>query len=175
MKSFLTISSLAIALSAATPAIAHITLETGEATVGSYYKAVVRVPHGCNGSATTKIRVRIPEGVVAVKPQPKAQWTLDTVQGDYATSYKLNGAKVTSGVKEISWSGSLPDAYYDEFVFRAYLTTALKAGETVYFPIVQECEQGTDRWIDTSGKHDVSNPAPGLKLVAPKTSNSHSH
>ncbi|MBV6273408.1 YcnI family protein [Alcaligenaceae bacterium CGII-47] len=175
MKSFLLISSLALALSAATPALAHITLETGEATIGSYYKAVVRVPHGCNGSATTQVRVRIPEGVVAVKPQPKAQWTLDTTEGDYAATYTLHGAKITTGVTEISWAGTLPDAYYDEFVFRAYLTTALKAGETLYFPIVQACAQGVERWIDISGKPDVSNPAPGLKLLAPKAQHAHSH
>lgn len=168
MKPLLIISSLALALSAAGPAAAHVTLAGGEAAVGSYYKVVLRVPHGCNGSATTKIRVRIPDGVIAVKPQPKAQWTLDTTQGDYAGTYTMHGAKITSGVKEIAWSGNLPDAYYDEFVFQAYLTSDLKAGQTLYFPVVQECEQGVDRWIDTSGKRDVSMPAPSLKLLPPK-------
>src|SRR4029077_18291821 len=41
---------------AASPANAHITLETRQAAVGSYYKAVFAVPHGCAGSPTIKIR-----------------------------------------------------------------------------------------------------------------------
>ena len=45
--------ALALAL-AATAAEAHVTLETGDAPVGSTYKAVLRVPHGCEGKATVK-------------------------------------------------------------------------------------------------------------------------
>ena len=45
-------------------ALAHITLETQEAAAGSTYKAVLRVPHGCEGKATTAVRVQIPEGVI---------------------------------------------------------------------------------------------------------------
>lgn len=171
MKPFLIISSLALALAAAAPASAHITLETRAAAVGSYYKAVLRVPHGCKGSATTAVKVRIPEGVISIKPQPKAQWKIDMTKGDYAAAYTLHGATITSGVKELSWTGGpLPDDYYDEFVFQAYLAPSLKAGDTLYFPVVQECEQGVDRWIDTSGAKDVDNPAPSLKLLAPKAS-----
>ena len=44
-------------------ASAHVELENRQAPVGSGYKAVMRVSHGCNGSATTTIRIRIPEGV----------------------------------------------------------------------------------------------------------------
>ena len=43
-------------------ASAHVTLERQEAPVGSSYKAVLRVPHGCDGSPTTAIRVRVPAG-----------------------------------------------------------------------------------------------------------------
>ena len=52
-------------------ACAHVTLETREAPVGTPYKAVLRVPHGCEGAATVALRVRIPEGMIAVKPMPK--------------------------------------------------------------------------------------------------------
>ena len=65
-----------VAALTASPAAAHITLETKQATVGSYYKAVFAVPHGCKGSPTVKIRVQIPEGVIGVKPMPKAGWTV---------------------------------------------------------------------------------------------------
>ncbi|RUU58806.1 DUF1775 domain-containing protein, partial [Mesorhizobium sp. M2C.T.Ca.TU.009.01.2.1] len=103
-------------------ALAHITLETQEAAVGSTYKAVFRVPHGCEGKATTAVRVQIPEGVISVKPMPKPGWTLQTKKGKYEKSYQLYGETLTTGVKEVDWSGgNLPDEFYDEFVFRASL------------------------------------------------------
>ena len=41
--------------------------EGKQAAVGADYKAVFVVPHGCSGSATVKLRVQIPEGVVATE------------------------------------------------------------------------------------------------------------
>ena len=37
----------------ATTALAHVTLENQEAKAGASYKATFRVPHGCEGTATT--------------------------------------------------------------------------------------------------------------------------
>jgi uncharacterized protein YcnI len=144
-------------------ASAHITLADTEAAVGSYYKATFVVPHGCNGSPTVKIRLRIPDGVISVKPQPKAGWTLDLVEGSYAKPYALHGAKVASGVREVAWTGRLPDAYYDEFVVQIYLSTDLVAGSSLPFPVVQECERGASRWIDVDPK--AESPAPRLNLM----------
>jgi uncharacterized protein YcnI len=151
---------------------AHVTLETPQATIGASYKAVLRVPHGCDGSATTAIRIRIPAGIIAVKPMPKSGWKLDTVSAPYAKPATLRGAKVSEGVTEIAWSGGkLPDAYYDEFVFTSAIAEELEAGQTVYFPVVQECEKGVHRWIEipaggAHGNHSESaEPAPGLRLL----------
>ncbi len=151
--------------SLASPAFAHITLETGAAPVGSAYKAVLRVPHGCSGAATTAVTLKVPEGFISAKPMPKAGWTLDIKTGDYANTYKLYGADVKSGATEISWSGgNLPDNEYDEFVVRGTLADSLKAGDTLYFPVIQTCATGEEDWIDTSGSEDGT-PAPGLKLL----------
>ena len=70
---------------AASPAAAHVSLEKRQAPVGSYYKAVFAVPHGCAGSPTVKLRVQITEGVIGIKPMPKPGCTLETVMGKYAT------------------------------------------------------------------------------------------
>src|SRR5690606_31052936 len=77
----------ALAGTASSGALAHVTLETAEAPAGSTYKAVLRVGHGCDGAATTAIRVRIPEGVIAAKPMPKPGWELATKEGEYAQAY----------------------------------------------------------------------------------------
>jgi len=150
-------------------ASAHITLEAPEAPAGSTYKAVLRVPHGCDGAATVKVTVRIPEGVIAVKPMPHAGWTIETVKGKYAKAYDYYGTPLEEGVTEVTWSGGkLPDDYYDEFVFRGMLAADLPAG-MIYFPVIQECETGVARWIEipAPGKSDddYETPAPGLKVL----------
>ena len=157
-------------------AFAHVTLEAQQASVGSTYKAVLRMPHGCEGAATVKLRVRIPEGVIAVKPMPKTGWTLETAKGKYAKTYDNYGTPVSEGVQEIVWTGGkLLDEHYDEFVFRAGLSEGLHPGSMLYFPTVQECEGGkSERWIEipAEGKSadDYKFPAPGLKL-RPKATN----
>ena len=160
-----------LSLSLAPTAFAHVTLEQGAAPVGSFYKAVLRVPHGCEKSATVKIRVTIPEGVISVKPMVKPGWTLEVKRGTYAKPYSfLHGAKFTEGPKEITWSGgNIPDAYYDEFVLTTYIAGELAPGETLYFPVVQDCEKGSHNWFEVpaAGKPDaqLDSPAPGLKLL----------
>ena len=53
-------ASVALTFLAAATAQAHVVLEKSEATLGAPYKAVFKVGHGCNGSPTTKLRVRLP-------------------------------------------------------------------------------------------------------------------
>ncbi len=118
----------------ASPASAHVLLEPKQATVGSSYKAVFAVPHGCAGSATTKIRVQIPEGVIAAKPMPKAGWTVEAISGKYAGEYDFHGSKLSEGVKEVVWSGGkLPDHQYDEFVVSTFLTDGTEAEHHAVF------------------------------------------
>ncbi|MFO1050027.1 MAG: DUF1775 domain-containing protein [Geminicoccaceae bacterium] len=159
-----------LTVAVAGPARAHVTLETTTAPADSTYKAVLRVPHGCEGKSTTALRVKIPEGVIAAKPMPKPGWQLATTTGKYAKGYDYYGTPVSEGVTEIAWTGGdLPDAWYDEFVFRARLT-GLPVDSVVYFPVVQECADGAvDRWIEIPepGKSpdDYESPAPGVKIV----------
>lgn len=157
----------------AAPAFAHATLEVQEATIGAGYKAVLRVPHGCGPEATHTVRVQIPEGFFAVKPMPKAGWDLETVTGEYENTYVNHGTEVTEGVVEIVWSnGNLPNEWYDEFVFRGTFADSLEEGP-FYFPAIQECENGEEAWIDTSGEPGASHPAPKLTLVPASGGQSH--
>ena len=160
----------AAALAVVGTASAHITLEQSKAPAGSAYKAVLRVPHGCKGAATIAIRVQVPDGVIAVKPMPKAGWKLETKVGPYAQPVKYYEDTLTEGVREIAWSGgNLPDAWYDEFVFRGQLPDG-KPGTKIYFPVVQECEgDAVDRWIeipaDGKSADDYESPAPAVTLT----------
>lgn len=166
-----TLTALAMTAAMALPAFAHVTLETPTAKVNGSYKAVLRVGHGCDGKATTAIRVRLPEGVISVKPMPKPGWKIEKTQGEFAKAYDYYGEQKTGGVRELLWSGgNLGDDEYDEFVFRAYVTDNFKPGQTVAFPVVQECTEGaTTRWIEIPepGKtaDDYEHPAPFITVV----------
>jgi uncharacterized protein YcnI len=154
-----------------TLACAHPTLQIGEAHAGAPYRASLAVPHGCAGSATVKLRVMMPEGFIGAKPMPKPGWTTQIVRGPYAHAYEfMHGQKLSEGVKEVSWSGSLPDAFYDEFVIAGFFAKTLKAGSAVYFPTYQDCEKGSTAWteIPAAGQsaHDLAHPAPSVMLLA---------
>ena len=167
-RTLIAIATLALSAPAV---LAHATLETGEAHQSGTYKAVMRIGHGCDGESTLKVRVQIPEGVIAVKPMPKPGWALEIVKGPYEKEYDYYGTKLTEGVKELIWTGELPDAWYDEFVFRGMITDAFAVGSTVYFPTVQECATAAERWIEIPAEGQdpdaLEGPAPGVKVVEP--------
>jgi uncharacterized protein YcnI len=165
---FVVAVAVAVAV-AATAAQAHVTLEVSQAPVGASYKAVLRITHGCEGQATTKLSVDIPAGFVGVKPQPKPGWQIETAKGAYDRPYELMHRQVTEGVKTITWSGgSLPDDFYDEFVLVGSIDKALKPGGVLYFPVTQTCGTIVQRWSETPADAKggrLERPAAQLKLL----------
>lgn len=151
------------------PALAHTTLVQTEIEQGVAARFTLSVPHGCGAEATLRLRVRIPPGVVAVKPMPKAGWDLEIVTGRYAQPQSLGGTEIAEGVSELIWRGNLPDAHFDEFTFRGTVSEAVETGSMLYVPVVQECATGVERWIErpAAGQdpHDLARPAPGVKIV----------
>ncbi len=69
--------------------LAHVTLEQQQAPVGAPYKIVLRVPHGCGDSATIRLSVQIPDGVIAIKPMMKPGWQIATTRGSYSKNLQL--------------------------------------------------------------------------------------
>lgn len=161
------ISAAAIFAAAALPAAAHVVLDQTEAAAGSYFKATFRVPHGCDGSPTTSISIAIPEGVIAVKPQPKHGWTVRTEKAPYKQSYTLHGKTITEGVVRVTWEGGpLADDMFDEFAFMTKLPDDPEI-MMLFFPVIQTCEEGSVAWdqlpVPASGEH-LARPAPMLHL-----------
>lgn len=156
-------------LTLAAGAFAHATLERTEAAADSYHKVVVRIGHGCEGSPTLKVRVRIPEGVTGAKPQPKPGWEVTIVKEKLKEPIvdRAHNRTITETVAEIAWTGTLLDAHYEEFAMQVKLPD--KPGAVLYWLTVQECEKGVHRWIEipAPGKtaRDYKEPAPALKLL----------
>ena len=172
-KTPFSLSVFIASLALAAPALSHVTLEQREGTIGAPTKLTFRVPHGCEDQPTLKVRVLIPEGFIAVKPMPKAGWTIGVSEGAYTKTHDyFHDAKLSKGAKEISWEGSLPNEYYEEFVISGFISRDFKPDVMLYFPVVQECANGAHRWVEipAAGKSgsDLKEPAPGIKLVPRK-------
>jgi uncharacterized protein YcnI len=160
-------AALALGVLAAGPAAAHVTLEVPQAQASSTYRAVFRVPHGCEGAATTRFVVRLPEGVTDARPMPKAGWTLVTTPREGAAAPQGHGA--VPELAEIAWEGGrLEDSHYDEFIIRLRLPN--RPGELLYIPVVQQCEHGrVSAWVEVPepGRRitDYRYPAPAIRLL----------
>jgi len=149
----------------------HVVLEDAAAASGASYRATFKVGHGCDGSATTGIKVQIPEGFQGSKPMPKVGWTLNTTSARLAKPYDSHGKTITDDVVEVSWTANgkdnaLPDAWYDEFVLRG--TTPHQAG-ALWFKVLQICEKGQNDWsqIPATGTSTkgLKSPAALLELI----------
>jgi periplasmic copper chaperone A len=155
----------------AAPAAAHVTVNPSSTAAGGYAVLDVRVPHGCDGQATEKVEVRIPDGVVSVKPEQVPGWTVATEIGEYDEPVELHGSPVTEGVQVVAWTAEagqeLPDDQYRDFGLSVRLPDA--EGETLVFPAVQTCVDGEEEaWIETSDDPDaeLDHPAPTVTLTA---------
>jgi uncharacterized protein YcnI len=79
----------AAALLMAAGAQAHVTLEEPAAVANTSYKAVLRITHGCEGSATHTVRVQVPDGFLGAKPMPRG--------------IHLQHAGTTASAQEMGW------------------------------------------------------------------------
>jgi uncharacterized protein YcnI len=165
-----TVIAAAAAVVSCNAARAHVTVQPADAPANSYAHLVFTVPHGCNGSATAALRIKLPEGILSAKPQMKPGWNVEIksrkleapVQGPH-------GKSITDVVDEVAWRGGpLPDNLYDTFGLIVRLPD--KPGQSLYFPVVQECEQGVERWIEIpsagQGSDSLRAPAPAVHLKA---------
>lgn len=153
----------------AADARAHVTLNPNEAPAGTYFRTALRVGHGCSGSPTVAIRVKIPDGLTTVKPQPKPGWEITIKMRKLEKPVDAgHGRMVSEVVDEIAWRGGpLPDAHFDEFGLSMKLPATPRT--TLWFPTIQECQQGVHRWIEIpTGKQnwdDLKEPAPFVRLI----------
>ncbi len=170
--------SLGLTLAASGIAHAHATFEKDTAPVETTFKAVLQVPHGCDGKATTEVQIKLPEGFVFAQPQPKPGWEIEIIKGDYQKTYDNHGKKVSSGPLEIRWKGgNLPNEYYDTFVVRGKVSGFDK--ETVLaFPTTQLCgTEGKVVWDQVAAEgqnaHDLKSPAPTVTVTMADAADPH--
>lgn len=166
-------SAAVIALAAISPASAHVTASAANAAAGSYTLVTIGVPHGCDGSATTEIAIQIPEAFASVTPGVNQGWTVEKVFTDLATPVSDgHGGEYTERVSEVVYTAKEPlqDGFYDSFVISLRLPEDT-AGQTLYFPTIQTCEEGEAAWIqipeEGASGDDLEMPAPSITVTEP--------
>lgn len=166
-KSLLIVGAAIASLVVIGTAAAHIGTTPSKAPAGQTSVIGFTVGHGCEGSPTRSVTIRLPAGITSAKPRPKQGWTIQIKRGRLPQPVKdFDGNTVRTGVLEVTWAGgNLPDAYYDTFELRLGLPNA--PGRTLYFPTVQRCAKGVHRWIaiPRKGQPEPEEPAPAVTLV----------
>ncbi|MBI1197895.1 MAG: DUF1775 domain-containing protein [Phenylobacterium sp.] len=141
------------ALSAAGTATAHVSVTPTQAAAGSYQVLRFGLGHGCEGQATTALKIEIPTGVLAARPQPKPGWTLSVERPPGEPDRAVS----------ITWTGELPANQFDEFLILVHLPS--DAGPLA-FPAIQACGELQNRWVEAPqpGGPRPAHAAPTVKL-----------
>ena len=135
-------------------ASAHIDPDPVVAQAGSRLTVGFTVEHGCEGSPTVQLDMRLPEGVADPMTEPVDGWdgSVETVDGAVIVTFT---------------GGPLADDV--EGTFSVTMTLPPTPDETLYFPFVQRCETGEIRWIQIPSEpgDELDEPAPAMTLTGP--------
>ena len=172
-KTAITASALAagtfLAIAAPLSAGAHISADPTETAAGSSTVITFALPHGCDGSATTAVRIDIPEGIAGVTPTAKPDWTVAEVAADLdAPTEDAEGNPVTTRTKTVVYTAGTPlaDGLRDTFALSLPIP-ADAAGTTLEFPVLQTCETGETNWNESTvaGEDEPAHPAPAITVT----------
>ncbi|HEY4333917.1 MAG TPA: DUF1775 domain-containing protein [Ilumatobacteraceae bacterium] len=144
----------AVAMSLGVGAVfAHIPASPIAIEAGKPATIAFDVEHGCAGSNTVELDIKMPDGITDGAPVAKPGWTTNSVSGI------------------ISFAGGNLDAKTPD-TFSITFTAPATAGE-INFPIVQKCAVGESDWItpQLDGQPEPDFPAAQVKVTAgPPTS-----
>jgi uncharacterized protein len=158
----------------ATPALAHVTVNSPGATQGGFAKLTFRVPTE-GGSPTTKLEVVFPGDapLAFASVKPHAGWTYKVEKVKAPAGLKSDDGPVDQVVSRITWTatdGGIKPGEFDEFDVSA---GPLPEVDEMVFKAIQTYKDGdVVRWIET-GSGELDHPAPVLKLAAASGDDDH--
>jgi uncharacterized protein YcnI len=160
------------ALALAGPASAHVTITPSTAAAGAYTIVTVSVPHGCDGSATTKVAIQTPEDIIEVTPTRNPFYDVEKVTTKLDEPITAeDGDQITERTSQVVYTAKtpLPDGQRDTFELSLQIPEG-DAGKTLAFPTIQTCEKGEAAWseVPASGQSedDLEHPAPAFEVTA---------
>jgi uncharacterized protein YcnI len=170
-------AATAVTVFAVAPASAHVTVEPSDATAGAFTVLTVSVPHGCDGSPTTRIEMQIPEQILSVTPTRNPYYEVETEVTELDEPLTdEEGNEVTERIGSVTYTAEepLPEGMRDTFELSFQVPDA--AGETLTFPTVQTCAEGETAWIEVPEEgqdaEELEHPAPAFKVLPAEESGS---
>jgi uncharacterized protein YcnI len=110
----------------------------------------------------------------SVTPGVNYGWTAEIVYEELATPVPDgHGGEYTERISEVVYTARepLPDNMYDSFVMSLRLPEDA-AGQTIYFPVVQTCEEGETAWVqipeEGASGDELEHPAPSVTVTEPE-------
>jgi uncharacterized protein YcnI len=151
-------------------ASAHVGVTPDKTAANSYALLTFGVPHGCDESGTTKITITLPAELDDAQPTVNPNWTVQKVVEELPEPKKTaDGASITKRTSQIIYTAKEPldHELRDALVLSVKLPDA--AGKTLYFPTLQNCEQGQTDWSEIAPEgqdaHALKAPAPAVTVT----------
>jgi uncharacterized protein YcnI len=160
MRKLTSLLAVVAVVAAASPALAHVTVQPNESTPGAFARFVVRVPNERSDASTTKVEVQFPDlFFVSFMDVPGWQRTVEMRQLDEPA--EVFGEEVTEVVGTVTWSGGeIQPGEFMEFGFSARMPDE---ATTLEFPAIQTYDSGeVVRWI---GPPDAEEPAARVNVL----------
>ena len=157
-------------LGLAGPAGAHVTVSPEGTAAGSFTVVTMSVPHGCDGSPTTKVAIQIPEDILAVTPTRNTYYDVaKKIEKLPEPVTDAHGNEVTERVGSVVYTAKTPLPEGQRDAFELSLQLPEKAGETLAFPAIQTCAKGETAWTEIpTGDQDpeeLEHPAPSFEIT----------
>ena len=128
-------------------ASAHLEPDPASITAGEAATVAFNVEHGCDGSPTIELQIKLADGITDAQPVAKDGWT----------------SSVADGVVTFS-GGSLPATTQETF---SITFTAPTTNGALVFPSIQRCTVGQINWIQPTveGQPEPEEPAPVVQVT----------
>ena len=128
-------------------ASAHLEPDPASITAGEAATVAFNVEHGCDGSPTIELQIKLADGITDAQPVAKEGWTSSVADG-----------VVTFG------GGSLPATTEETF---SITFTAPTTDGALVFPSIQRCTVGQINWIEPTveGQPEPEEPAPVVQVT----------
>ncbi|RKP05569.1 hypothetical protein THASP1DRAFT_25953 [Thamnocephalis sphaerospora] len=158
------------AVAAAALVDAHISITPPTVAPNTYTSLAFRIPHGCDGSPTKQIEIKIPTNTSSVKGQHIPGWVVTTTTRPLEVPFTSDGKLVNTTVDTVTWSAdpagnnTLPDSAFMDFAITIKTPSKGDDSGKVFFPIAQTCVNGSSNWTETGA--NSAHPAAALKLGA---------
>ncbi|KAI8913970.1 hypothetical protein DFJ77DRAFT_465393 [Powellomyces hirtus] len=145
------ISSFALFALALTPVVhGHASANPPVGVPAKSMVTSIRIPHGCNKTATNWVSVAIPADVTSVKPQQIPGWTIVLTTRPLNPPVISDGIEVNTTTDTVTWqNGTLQDGYFMDFGLSVRMPAG-PDGTVVAFETRQLCENGEGyNWTGT--------------------------